>query len=493
MCRQLNGNKTLTSPSYVMHYHYVRRFSKNLIRLLKLKDLVQLDLAENLLCKIGGYNVELGFALDLIDFFNNKNKPLWKRFLYRLLLFTPIVNKHIFYHIFKRKEYELSLDKIIDLDTRKKKYDNIYFASMNNYLNPLLDFMKKRQRNLLIVPLEAKNWSNYSKLLKKKVDFVYLQSLVEYDKNKINSYEKFIRNEYQRKKANIIFFERKNLACTEMTLKEFLFDFVPKHIVVVNSLYRWLTLHSHKHTSFHVSRDRRALENAFLQIGNKISGETNILNHGLISSNFDKHLWYRFDMCKNIYVYGKYDKNVIIMKQEALDETCPNLIVVTNNFFNYVKKEKQDTVLFIGGGYINRYIGMIVNSLADDYKIVIRLHPGEQNLVTKYKKYEMKESVTIDDLKSSIYPLFKNARVVLSFSSTSVLESIQNDIPVFILDFNGLDRQLNIFKEARLIDFKDMMVTENDLQDKIKKLFNDKQYEKRILTINRKLYDYFVG
>ena len=58
---------------------------------------------------------------------------------------------------------------------------------------------------------------------------------------------------------------------------------------------------SMKNSEFYIARDRRALENAFIQIANNVNGNTNMIIHGMISFDFKKRLWTegRFKNCKN--------------------------------------------------------------------------------------------------------------------------------------------------------------------------------------------------
>jgi hypothetical protein len=469
---------------YCERYNFIKDFSENLIRQLALDEFTNLDISENLLYKIAGYNVGLEGFIKLL---NSKEKK-------RLFLKAPLLNKWIISFVFdKPKKYEITLNNLNKTFKQpKEKYDQIFFATMNNYLNPLVESIKSKKRSILIIPEESENWINYKKIVENDINFTFLDT-IQFDEDKVEEIKDKIKKRYLEKRREILFFKY-NLAFIEPLLTKFLFNYVPKHIVIINKLEKYMMNISHKKTQFYVARERRGLENAFVQVANKISGNTNMLIHGMISFDFDKRLWTegRFKNCKNVYVWGEHDKEVIEKRQELLKEKTPNIVISGNNFLKKISKTNNGNILFICQSFTNRYIPFFSKNSSQDHKMIVRLHPGEKDKIHKYKKYE-RQNFLIDDLENDLALTLAKASLIISHSSTAMLEAIYNQIPTLILNFNELKKIPNIFKENQIDEnkFEAIVLNETNYKYKIDKIFDDETYKQEVIAINKKIFNYF--
>ena len=104
------------------------------------------DYARNTLYKMAGYNGMLDGVLKIIE------DGGWKA---RVL--TSPLSRFIFYYKLRNKAlYEFNLSKIHPIYNEKnlEKFDNIFFATMNNYTNPFIEFIENEcncGKNLLIL------------------------------------------------------------------------------------------------------------------------------------------------------------------------------------------------------------------------------------------------------------------------------------------------------------------------------------------------------
>ena len=469
---------------YRERFSIINDFSENLALLLSLDEFTNLEISENLLYKIAGYNVGLDGFVTLIS-----DEKM------RLVLNIPLLNKWIISFLFdKPKKYEITLNNSNKTFKQpKEKYDHIFFATMNNYLNPLVESIKSKKRSILIIPEESKNWINYKKIVENDINFTFLEDAIQFDEDKVNEIKDKIKKKYLEKRREILFFKY-NLAFIEPLLTKFLFTYVPKHIVIINKLEKYLMNISHKKTQFYVARERRGLENAFVQVANKISGNTNMLIHGMISFDFDKRLWTegRFKNCKNVYVWGEHDKEVIEKRQELLKEQTPNIVISGNNFLKKISKTNKGNILFICQSFTNRYIPFFSKNLSQDHKMIVRLHPGEKDKIPKYKKYE-RPNFLIDDLENDLALTLAKASLIISHSSTAMLEAIFNQIPTLILNFNELKKTPNIFKENQIDEneFEAIVLNETNYTYKIDKMFDDETYKQNVIAINKKIFNCF--
>ncbi|MHA1756426.1 MAG: hypothetical protein ACTSVV_06635 [Promethearchaeota archaeon] len=484
-----NNNKKLIKYRYI----YIQNFSKNLINNLGINKLTEINLAENISYKLAGYNANLDWFLK--NFILTPNKFLY--LFYLILNFIYLKKKINNFLESNRRDYEIKeLDKNIKKNVKIKKYDNIYFASMNNYLNPIIPDISRKKNSILIIPAESKKWLNYPKIKKKGINFVFLEELINFNHN-IYYYQikEHLIRKYQKYKSKILKFKY-NFSFKEPLIKQFIFDFLPIHILIVKSLTKFLKKISSSNTNFYIARDRRALENAFIQIAKLINGNTNILMHGMISLNFNKRLWHdgRFENAKNVFVWGEHDKDVIIKKQELLKKRIPKIIIIENPFLKKISHIRGTHILILCQKFTNEYIPYFSKKIKIYNKVIVRLHPNDKNLIPIYKKFRRKNFI-FDDLKENLSSILSRAILVISFSSTSILEALINEIPTLILDFNKLKKKYtSIFKEIPIEKkfLKPILLTKRTFNKKIKKTLFDEIYKEKVLSLNKKLLRYFI-
>lgn len=473
--------------NYQTIYSFIKDFSNNLVQKLDLNEFSSINLSENLFYKIAGYNLHLGILLKLISE-NDKRTFLLK---------IPLLNKLIISFFFRSiRTYEIELQlKNPSLSQNTVKYDYICFATMNNYLNPLIEFIKRKKNSVLILPKESKNWINYKKIAGNNINAVFLEDLFQFDGNRAEEIKKEIKNRYFKKRRKILSY-RYNLYFIEPLLTKFLFEFVPKHLVIVEGLKKYLFKVSHPQTQFYLARDRRALENAFVQVANQINGLTNMIIHGLISFDYENRIWEagRYDLCRNIHVWGEHDKKVIEKMQKSLNEKIPNIIISGNSFFKKLPRTDNNHILFICESFTRKYISFFSENLPEDRKVIVRLHPESKNEIYKFKKYERKNFL-IDDLKKGLAELLPGAALVLSYSSTGALESIYSQIPVLILGFKGLEKTFSIIRESPVgrNEFETIVINEINYKQKIDKIFTSESFKQKVIKINKKIFKYFVA
>ena len=492
--KKLYFQKVTNSSLCKYRYKFISKYSEYLIRKLKLDSLLNINLGENIKYKIASYNVHLDLLL-----------------VAQAILPAPkILRNHLlkkcFSKLIPRNDYEINInwDRIEKEEPKQiDKVSNVYFATMNNYLNSLIPSILDNESSLLILPYEAKSWINYKEVLNKKIPHIFLEDILTINKKNIDKLKTKIINIYESNKDEILLYNGVDLSPVEKLLRKFLFNFMPLHIYLVRELEKFLRKIASGDTHFYVARDRRALENAFIQIGNNISGKTHMLIHGMISKNTCYYLWSvgRFEHVKYVHVWGKHDKDAITQRQKFLNEQCPNILVdkTTIPFRKVNLADDRKYVLFAAQPFTNAYIKYFSEEyprLRVDYPMIIRLHPEDKDKIIYYKRYSNK-NVLIDDLKRPIYSLLKNTTLVITFTSTVALEAMYNGIPTLFLNFKKLKTIPHIYMELpndllTPIEINTIFLDENNWKWVIKRTLEDCEYKHKIITINKKILSYFV-
>jgi len=487
------NNKNFYLDLIRIRYNFIQLFSRLLINSLNLSCFVNIDLYENISYKLAGYNVGLDSLL----------KTILKFKIRYGINIEPIINlpilRHILQYFFepKTREYEVNImiNSKYKYFVKKKTYKTVYFASMNNYLNSLLPSIKKNNESLLIIPAECKEWLNYKEIKKHKIEHVFIEEIINFNYEELVYIKKKIKARYKEYK-HIIFNYLYNLSIKEKLIYKFIFDYLPKHILIINSLDKFLNEISSEDTDFYIARDRRGLENAFIQIANRINGNSNMLIHGMISFDYEKRLWTegRFKNCKNIFIWGEHDKEVIIKRQQILDEKTPNIIITGNYALKKNKNLNKKYILFICQSFTNHLIKYFSKNLKTNKKVLIRLHPTDKSKIKHYKKYERK-NFKIDDLKDDLSTSLSRALLVISYSSTSILEAIYNNIPTLILDFKKIEKNApSIFKETPIKEEKLslILINKKNYNKKILEILSNDRLKNRVLEINKKIFNFFI-
>lgn len=471
----------------VFRYTYIHDYSRHLISQLGLEKEANIDLAENISYKIAGYNVGLDNFINSAILNNGRVGHFLK---------VPILNK-IMHHFREpvEREYEISLKpNTSSLPVPVGKFDALFFASMNNYLNPLLPLAEKNDNYLILLPKEAEGWINFEKIVQGGYEHIFLEDVIEWNEEKIEELSSIITENYQMNKEKILSFKY-DLRYKRSLIEKFILEFLPKHIHVINGLERFIKDVSSTDTTFYIARERRGLENAVIQIAKKIGCQTNMYIHGMISYDINKRLWVpgRFKNCDNILVWGKHDQDVIVKRQKILNEKIPNIIINGNPFLHKVEKFDDSSILFIGQSFTYKYIPFFHRSLPEEQKMIVRLHPAEKKLIEKFHKYH-RENFVIDDLRNNLTSIFSTTNLVLGYSSTGMLEAMYNEIPTLILDFKGLENITNIFKESTLTqeEFSMVSINKDNFREIIKQIFSVQEFREKIININGKILHDFV-
>lgn len=489
----------LARRNIILRYQFVSHFSENLVDKLHLRNLINfnINLAENLSYKLATYNLDLDWVVRKYRIRN------YGELLLRLIKYG-LRFKHLTYSINLVKR--LLKDDLTDLSYEVKllpsekkaplrmKYENIIFSTMNNYLNPLIPLCNSLENYLLILPKESKNWINYRTIKEKEINHIFIEDIVNINNLElVRLKERIIKNYYKNRKK-IIFFKY-DLRFKEQRLKRFIQSFLPQHLLIIRGLEDFLSKSSLKDTNFYIARDRRALENSFVQIANKINKNTYMVMHGTISSYLKKHLWNtgRFKTCKTIFIWGQHDKELITLRQKLLTERQPNLVICGKSFRKVIKHISNKWILFLCQATTYRYLPLFAKTLKD-YNIVARLHPADRHSFTEYKKYE-RPNFHIEDPKTPLSESLSKASLVICHSSTAVLDAVFNKIPTLFINFIELRRTYPlIYSEVPIKKrvLQDVLLYKKDFKKKIIKVLNDDGYKKKVLTINQEIFNYFV-
>ncbi|MGQ4876501.1 MAG: hypothetical protein ACP6IY_20750 [Promethearchaeia archaeon] len=473
-------------------YHFIYLFTKNFVHHIKIEkyiDNINIDLAENLFYKFALYDLELNEYFEDVVFDRIKSK------LFRLS-FLKIIFKNIFLKKKLKAPYEINWYPSIKKEREKilKKVKDIFFASMNNYLNSLIPLIEEKNDYILILPREAINWINYKVVLKKSINHIFLEDFIEINYEEIQKLKKTLIENYLKNRKKIIKFYY-DFQIREPLLIKFIIKSLPLHLLILNKLYKFLNEISSRNTNFYIARNRRGLENAFLQFGNKISGNTYIIIHGMITSDYNS-FWYggHYRNCKKVMVWGEHDANLIKERLVLLNEKIPEIEFNKNHPFKKIEKESPSYILFIVQKYSQKLIPFFSKYLSKELKMIARLHPHEKrdlNYLLKFRRYNFE----INKPKIPLYDKLKKASLVITHSSTGALEAMINDIPVLFLKFKKLKNHPLIYDEVpyNKNELKLLYINEKNFNSKIKKAIYDDEFRKKIIELNKKILNYFIS
>ncbi|MBA7599965.1 hypothetical protein ES703_07011 [subsurface metagenome] len=122
-----------------------------------------------------------------------------------------------------------------------------------------------------------------------------------------------------------------------------------------------------------------------------------------------------------------------------------------------------------------------------DIKLIIKLHPNEDQTATSYKKLKSEFSnVEIFDGKSDLYELLSSCDVLITKNSTSVIEAAILGKKIFIVDFSGNINFGNYIKSG----IADSIHKEEDLLEIVKVIYN-KESQKKFTEVQKEfIYNY---
>ncbi len=478
----------------------------------KLADLIDLgkyypeyfNIADNLKLKIGGYNCSLGSRVLQIQ----------KRSLKALLWRFPFLGSHLLMKGHRSKDaYEVPFSYDGKKETfNNTRYSSVYFASLNNYLNPFFRQIEsdrtKDNSNLLILPMHSQNWSNYKKTrVISNLDIVFVEDLIDSNfAEEIRDVSRQLLNSCNKYKSQII--DLYNFCGVSFgnafypILKKFVEDFVSTQIVFTKYFEVFLKNVSLPQTQFYIARNRRSMENSFVQIANMINGNTNMLLHGMIFPNLDTHLFaYNFSPLKRVYAWGQQGKDVIEFRQKRLNEKCPDILINKTFFFESLKQrtniDSSKKVTFVMQVPTYNYISNILKSLPKGMDATIRIGLDDKNLLKSFRKLITNANVHLDDLKEPVESHFVDSAVFVSYTSTTILEAIYNKIPTILLGFPELMKNYPcVFWDTSLSGSERSLIFASDIGDlvsKIERILTDADFRNEILELNQKLVSYFIS
>lgn len=412
----------------------------------------------NVLYKLAGYNCNLDGILRHIEL---KSK---KSYIFRIPFIGKKINERLYSNKFK---YEINLNKVqLEKLSSIKKYKYIFFATTNNYFNAFfqpINEIENKNDILIIIPADATKWINWKKINNLNIDVIFIENFLpnNFD-NQLEEVSLKIENDYLENnsilKKYMIYNKVPFYSQNKNILQDFSKNIISFQIIFNKYLFEFLKKISSNSTKSFIARDRTAIQNSFVQVCNLLDIETNILVHGMISKDIEMNLWINgsYSNVKNVYVWGKHDKEVIENRQKKINEYIPKIIVGRYLPFKKIKKQSNRYILFVMQSEINVYIKDIIefaNTIKQE--VLVRLHPGDNSLIKKYKKYQ-NDYFKIDMLDKPLEDRLRLAKVVIGYYSTSLLESMYNDIPTLFMNFKGLSFSANIFLSESGLSKKDI-------------------------------------
>jgi len=242
------------------------------------------------------------------------------------------------------------------------------------------------------------------------------------------------------------------------------------------------------------------MENSFVQIANRINGNTNMIIHAMISSDLERWLSTgHFQNVRTVFVWGKHGKEAIEFRQKQLGGRCPEIRVEPALFGSpsaaRIDKAGAKKVLFAADGYSSKYIDRITRLVPEKVNLTVRVHPGDKRLLSRLRS--RKPNVTFDNLEGPIENHFSDTQVFIGYYSTAIIDAIHHGIPTVILNLKDLVRKHpSVFLEAPLAEKERSVMFAGTLKDlvvKIQRIVSDDGFRKRVLSVNRKLMSCFVA
>jgi len=486
-------------------YSFIKEFSHILVDVLELNTFNRkddFDFSVNLMLKIAGYNCFLNHILKKIEV-----NPLISR-----VLEIPFIGRRFLHRIHnENSKYEISI-KQDELSTKafenRKKFKNVFFASMDTYVNILLVAIEEKAKNgetcALILPYEALNWMSWASVKEKKnLKLFFIEDFLgENFQNELSNISKDISEKFDTISCNIVeFFEYKGIRFGKGyigVIRDFCKHLTSFQVLFSGKLSSFLSTISNQETGFYITRDRRALENSFVQLGNKISNKTYIINHGLLNWNLDDIVFTGgyFGNVKKVYVFGKHDEEAIIREQNFLNESCPEIEKGKYSFFNKdlsSSPRKTKKILYCLGPFDEGYIEKFSKKIHHSQSLLIRMHPSRKWKIPKYKHLQS-DNVFIDDLSMPLSESLKDVEIFVGHASTSILEALYNGVVVFIMNFEDLRPKSNYLENDLLKEEQDVFFADNtdDLFKKIDRVFTEPDFRNLVREKNKKLLNFYL-
>ena len=355
-------------------------------------------------------------------------------FLYRLGLF-----KHALY-----LKYQFLKPKLESYPSFRKSYANaqiidrlnnaeeLYVASLPNYANFLVKnvWMRSASRTKLLVAPQAICTELVKRFQIRTNDCIHLEELLAIANMENGGQNPEVSISYKKRShavRAVMQYRRINYAAALRGLLLRYFSSFDWQCNLVNFLHENLVLANQ--TSIIVARDRRHLENIFLQVLRYKGAKTKMYPHGMLSSNFEiTHLFtsnYKF--IDEVWCWGPQQEDVIRLRQNTLGEHLP-AFKRFNEPLKALPKQKnaiRNGIIFVGEGINDAEIFHLANKVADlnmreEYQLIFRPLKA-----LKFKSNATRSGMLIVDQKPNFFDRYSgHGLIVVGASSTLVLETM---------------------------------------------------------------------
>jgi hypothetical protein len=375
-------------------------------------------------------------------------------------LFAPVYEKTLFWTDPWSGLYEIDLFRTTPSKQPKRKTKHIplaFIAGSQSYLNAFLDlFDLLRQKGmpiLLILPRQAKTWSNSLAEVQKKnnIQIVYIEDYYD-EKLKEELYslrgifqERFLSNQHLLKK--IVRIGQSNLySQTKLIFKRLFSEYLPELVIYNKIATRILTDYGVK-TLVGV-RLKIFIENSFFLAAKNKGGIKKLsLVHTYHSDMLDIHYdLSQVDLADIVFVPSEHDRQLY---EERKGPRSKTKIVNLGNpqmqkiYDGSIKKHDYRRKFGFNKGYIVLMTGIksfplswvrhvVDECRAADYPLIIKTHPRETK--DRYICFEKKGAKVVDSADVDLYPLMKEATAVISYGSTTSIESLLLGTPSFFYE-----------------------------------------------------------
>ena len=473
-----------------------------------------IDVFDALINKIGGYNCALDTLLRHIE-----RRP-WLARGYSM----PCLGKAYLLSAFKKRHaFEIPLvEGRSGHFPKARAYDVILLATLENYLGAFANArevlsLRADARAALIVPEAGLRWGRVGGLKSRQgLDVIPIEaSLPENFRSQASGVGEDLaarllagrdRLDPHMRYRGVTFGES-----WFRVLLEFVRGFVGTHVVVTHGLYAMLRQLSSQQTRFCVARERRSVEGAFVQIGNRISGNTAMIMHAILSFDLEKRLFTgHFQNVARVYGWGQHDHDMITFRQQHLGLRLPEIVSRGRTILALpagvpgpvaCRREiaaSAFTVLFAAEPHTNQLLPELLTSLPPSARLIVRPHPSDRKRVRKWRiEYAAAGKLAFDVGEKPLRDSLSETDLFVSFSSTTVIESLGAGVPTLVLDYPALTKDHpRFFREGVLngAQTEAMFVADvTSLADRLQRFPIDALLRKEIRAANELVKTYFIA
>ncbi len=276
----------------------------------------------------------------------------------------------------------------------------------------------------------------------------------------------------------------------------FLIENVSANIIFLNALH--LFFKESPPSELYVARDRRTIENSFVQVLGSLGTRTNMVMHGVITSNYDHSQLFttHYQYLDYVHIWGDQQLSAINIKQESLQEKMPKIIKNTEKFNLRQDCRSKDLIVIIGQktndndlyGLSKKIVKLIKDSR---FKVVFRPHPDNASRFTEVEK------MYIDKSSNFITSILSKASLVITHSSTALLEGVSFGAGCIVLDYSKFNQVFpSIYKEeCDFISNNKYLISNSDEQSLflIGKYISSEEFAIKNREFSKKMHSWFVG